>query len=282
METPSKPEKKSFAPGAWCAFWLGNFIVIGIIGSILGRGHPAVMQAFILVGALYFIVMIPLCIVGYVKLKKKRRETKKQVKYLKKVSVAERRAERKRAKLMGYQAQGTPSQSTIHAPVLEPSNPPTAATVVQPANPPAAAPVISRPVMMQSASTSAVLTPTKHLPDVYMPQSAKTVVVPEELKRIAIQIVDDIKPTSIKAKAPKKAGVHEEQAVTPLPFDATTESEVGVQKQEFICVVHKGPITGANFLCPKCGTFYCMACAMALKKNGEKCWTCGAELDVIV
>lgn len=113
-----------------------------------------------------------------------------------------------------------------------------------------------------------------------MPQTATTVVVPEELKRIAIQIVDDIKPAAVKAKSPKKAGTHVEPTAEPLPFDEATEKEVGVQKQEFTCVVHKGPITGANFLCPSCGTFYCMKCAKALKKNGEKCWTCGAELAV--
>jgi len=113
-----------------------------------------------------------------------------------------------------------------------------------------------------------------------MPQTAQTVVVQEDLKRIAVQIVDDIRPASVKGKTPKKAGAPVETTAEPLPFDEATEKEVGVQEQKFTCVVHKGPITGANYLCSKCGTFYCMNCAIALKKNGEKCWTCGSDLAV--
>jgi len=61
---------------------------------------------------------------------------------------------------------------------------------------------------------------------------------------------------------------------------AETESEVGVDAQKFICIVHKGPITGANYLCPHCKTFYCVKCAQALKEKGEKCWSCDHEIEL--
>ena len=58
------------------------------------------------------------------------------------------------------------------------------------------------------------------------------------------------------------------------------ESEVGIEKRKFICVVHKGPIIGANYLCPNCHTFYCVKCARALKDNGEHCWSCDNEIEL--
>jgi hypothetical protein len=60
----------------------------------------------------------------------------------------------------------------------------------------------------------------------------------------------------------------------------TTEKEVGVEEAKTMCIVHKGPISGAIYLCPKCKVFYCFKCAEALKKNGEKCWSCKAEIEV--
>ena len=56
-----------------------------------------------------------------------------------------------------------------------------------------------------------------------------------------------------------------------------TEEGGDVEKQQFICVVHKGPIEGAVYVCPKCKTFYCVNCATALKKVGESCWSCETE-----
>ncbi len=54
----------------------------------------------------------------------------------------------------------------------------------------------------------------------------------------------------------------------------TTSSEVQVEEQEFICVVHKGPIIGPSYICPHCKTFYCLDCANILKEKGETCWSC--------
>lgn len=57
-----------------------------------------------------------------------------------------------------------------------------------------------------------------------------------------------------------------------------TESEVGVEKKEILCIVHKGPIDGTVYICPGCKSYYCYKCANALKEKGEKCWSCDAEL----
>ena len=60
-----------------------------------------------------------------------------------------------------------------------------------------------------------------------------------------------------------------------------TEKEVGVEEQKIICIVHKGPIVGANiYICPKCKAFYCTKCANALKEKGETCWSCELEFDL--
>ena len=59
-----------------------------------------------------------------------------------------------------------------------------------------------------------------------------------------------------------------------------TTKEVGVEKQTFICVVHKGLIQGANYICPNCNTFYCIKCAQALREKGEKCWSCESEFQI--
>ena len=61
-----------------------------------------------------------------------------------------------------------------------------------------------------------------------------------------------------------------------------TESELGIEKSEFICIVHKGTIDGAVYICPNCKTFYCVRCANALKEKGEKCWSCESEVNVSI
>ncbi|MBD3188238.1 hypothetical protein GF325_15490 [Candidatus Bathyarchaeota archaeon] len=80
------------------------------------------------------------------------------------------------------------------------------------------------------------------------------------------------KGESGKAQAPMTAAELEELR--------KTENEVVKFEERKICVVHKGPIAGANYLCPSCGTFYCLRCARSLEKNGENCWMCGAKLDI--
>ncbi len=60
-----------------------------------------------------------------------------------------------------------------------------------------------------------------------------------------------------------------------------TESELAIEKKQYICVVHKGPIDADNiYLCPNCHTLYCTKCAITLKEKGEKCWSCENEIKV--
>ncbi len=101
----------------------------------------------------------------------------------------------------------------------------------------------------------------------------------------AIGKMVDGKLVGEKAKKAKKAEAEEaKKELTPEEIEALkkTEKEMQVEKKEHTCIVHKGPIKGAMYLCPKCETFYCMTCARTLKANGEKCWSCESEIDVEV
>ena len=90
------------------------------------------------------------------------------------------------------------------------------------------------------------------------------------------------------AKAPKgvkgkgKGGEEADAGLTAAEEEelAKTEEEVAVDEQKMICVVHKGPIDGAIYACPKCKTFYCMKCAQTLKEKGEHCWSCEKEFNI--
>ncbi len=72
-----------------------------------------------------------------------------------------------------------------------------------------------------------------------------------------------------------------EKRLTPeeLEEQRKTESEMGIEKKEFVCVVHKGAIDGPIYLCPYCHTLYCQKCATALKEKGEMCWSCENEIN---
>ena len=59
-----------------------------------------------------------------------------------------------------------------------------------------------------------------------------------------------------------------------------TEQEVTAQLDVKLCIVHKGPIKGTSYSCPQCSMFYCFACASALSKNGDGCWSCGHVIDL--
>ncbi|MFX1326613.1 MAG: nitrous oxide reductase family maturation protein NosD [Promethearchaeota archaeon] len=59
-----------------------------------------------------------------------------------------------------------------------------------------------------------------------------------------------------------------------------TEAEVSVEKERHTCVVHRGKIVGAMYLCPHCETYYCMKCATVLKKKGETCWACHNKIEL--
>jgi len=58
------------------------------------------------------------------------------------------------------------------------------------------------------------------------------------------------------------------------------ESEVDIEERKFVCIVHKGVIHGAVYICPNCSTFYCIKCATALKNIEEKCWYCDFQFEI--
>jgi len=58
---------------------------------------------------------------------------------------------------------------------------------------------------------------------------------------------------------------------------AQTKEEVSISDNEFICIVHKGPVRGGAYICPHCKAIYCFKCANALKQQGETCWSCNHD-----
>jgi parallel beta-helix repeat protein len=61
---------------------------------------------------------------------------------------------------------------------------------------------------------------------------------------------------------------------------AITESDISVYKEQHICLVHKGKIDGISYICPSCGSFYCMKCYDALVELENECWSCRSSIDV--
>nr|MDO8110468.1 NosD domain-containing protein [Candidatus Sigynarchaeota archaeon] len=96
----------------------------------------------------------------------------------------------------------------------------------------------------------------------------------------------DISSPETQVVAPKKVstGVPKEEPKEMTPQEkaeaAKTEKEITRYVDVPNCIVHKGPIAGANYLCPRCKTLYCINCAMVLKQRGEKCWSCGADIEI--
>jgi len=59
-----------------------------------------------------------------------------------------------------------------------------------------------------------------------------------------------------------------------------TEEEVTVSKEKKVCLVCKSKIGGKNFMCFKCGTFYCSKCSEALSNLENVCWVCNTQIDL--
>ncbi len=60
---------------------------------------------------------------------------------------------------------------------------------------------------------------------------------------------------------------------------AITENDISIYKEQHICLVHKGKIDGISYICPSCGSFYCMKCYDALKELENECWSCRNPFD---
>ncbi|MFX0037668.1 MAG: nitrous oxide reductase family maturation protein NosD [Candidatus Hermodarchaeota archaeon] len=56
--------------------------------------------------------------------------------------------------------------------------------------------------------------------------------------------------------------------------------EADFKKEKHICIVDRGKIVGAMYICPNCETYYCIKCANALKNKGEPCWACNNEIEL--
>jgi len=120
-------------------------------------------------------------------------------------------------------------------------------------------------------------------------KESKLTPIPTPVKK-AEPVKRDLKPT--KRVEPKKAIMKKKVAtIPPVPIDlskdeemelAKTESEVGVEKNQFTCIVHRGDIHGNIYLCQQCQTFYCDRCAKVLKLKGDKCWSCGNEIAIVI
>ena len=89
----------------------------------------------------------------------------------------------------------------------------------------------------------------------------------KKIPEISVLTIDNI-------VEPVQYTLHEDEEISQ------TESEMDIEEDEYICVVHKGIIDGAVYICPKCKTFYCTKCVEALKENHEKCWTCDSEFII--
>jgi len=63
-------------------------------------------------------------------------------------------------------------------------------------------------------------------------------------------------------------------------FYNALEEEVTVYREQKVCLVCKGKISGFNiFICPKCNALYCEKCARALSEIQNICWVCESPLD---
>ncbi|HME51096.1 MAG TPA: hypothetical protein VKM55_02655 [Candidatus Lokiarchaeia archaeon] len=104
----------------------------------------------------------------------------------------------------------------------------------------------------------------------------------------ANKVVSGIDPL-VDGKFKKNAVLDKYQKIEDINASNTTKDAEELQKTEQevtaildvkLCIVHKGPIKGANYSCPQCNTFYCLKCAAALASAGERCWSCGNKIEL--
>lgn len=59
-----------------------------------------------------------------------------------------------------------------------------------------------------------------------------------------------------------------------------TEEEVTFHREQKICLVCKGKVSGFNvFICPRCDALYCANCAHTLESSDNACWSCDGPFD---
>ncbi len=91
-----------------------------------------------------------------------------------------------------------------------------------------------------------------------------------------VRIIKDIK--SYKAGEAQISGpVILEMFTKPLKI---TEEDVSVSIEKKICLVCKSKISGLNYICSDCGTFYCTKCSTALSDLENVYWACNNPIDI--
>jgi hypothetical protein len=84
----------------------------------------------------------------------------------------------------------------------------------------------------------------------------------------------------VKVKPKKEIKVEDSLFRIAKRPDIITEEEVTYYKEQKICMVCKGKVSGFNiFLCPKCETLYHEECARALGDSENACWVCNNPID---
>jgi hypothetical protein len=110
--------------------------------------------------------------------------------------------------------------------------------------------------------------------------------IEEDPEQVSNKQDESIQKDEIYEKAPiKKKKITEqkksEKSIEVLREIEKTEREIHIQEREALCQVHKGPLMGITYRCPKCRTMYCLKCANALKENGEGCWICNSPINIV-
>ncbi len=266
---------------------------MAIIGGAFGTNTPG-YAVMIMITAFYFLACIPLSIVTFVKIGKHARDKRMAARAAANAALRPPYMPQQQPQ---YQHSPRPQPNVVADPIYQKGLEAVADEIVEQLVPkPAATPTvvqsnqIQQPITTIAASRSMVMKPVAKSAEVIASPEAvaakramlERVLAPQsrEAQALASEVMGSIASTkAVKGLKKGAAGAAGDDGTTAPDID-TTEEEVTTIKDQKICIVHKGPISGAIFLCPKCDTFYCMTCAQHLKKNGEKCWSCGAVIDV--
>ena len=102
--------------------------------------------------------------------------------------------------------------------------------------------------------------------------------MPEEFKIDEVKRVPE-QPVKKKKEVVIKPAFTEEEITQEKKEIEKTKGEMEVDVVIDRCQVHKGPLLGITYVCPKCQTKYCLKCANALMEKGEACWVCEEEIQ---
>ncbi len=100
-----------------------------------------------------------------------------------------------------------------------------------------------------------------------------------EAEELDLQIKPKKGKKSLKPLGVAEPELSEEERIREM---LETEAEVKIEKDHFICTIHRGTIDGTIYLCPECHSIYCEQCAKTLKLKNEGCWSCNKEIRIAV